>query len=112
MADAYRLVFVDVMTVYYSYQHPIAFLCGTQLILRLGYWERARGKRRQHIQSIMDDAGIGDGRVLYDSSDNFIPDLVATLDRVSGKTPPPPTVDAQDVQDTKPIRKEKRRVII
>jgi hypothetical protein len=53
--DVYRLVYVNALTVYYSFQHPIAFLSDNSFFIRPGFWERRRTRRAEHIAAILDD---------------------------------------------------------
>ena len=78
MVDAYRLVFINGPVVYYSYQHPIAFLGRDRLVLRNDFWGRRRGRRSDHIRHILMDVArqTSDAeKTAVDGTDTFFADL-------------------------------------
>ena len=73
--DCHRLVYRDVLTVYYSYQSPIAFFSLDKLFTRQEYWERRRPHRKAHIDLILADANSKCPYYMLVDTPNFKTDL-------------------------------------
>lgn len=51
-----KLVFIDTITIYYSWQHPIAFCSQGKLFVRNEFWVRKRSDRGVHTINISRDS--------------------------------------------------------
>jgi hypothetical protein len=101
LPSACRLLFLNEIVVYYSYQHPIAFYSRGKLVRRNDYWERRRPDRDRHVTAVVTDAGRTrypwNDFIVADAGDDFFVQLQEELDFFSTASSAPKTAKTRRV---------------
>jgi hypothetical protein len=107
--NANRLIFIGVICVYYSFQHPVAFAVDKRFVINKPFWVRRRMDRAMHTNAIWADVqALLKTTPVIEMPDNFLAELYDVM--VDMNSPFIPS--APPKAPTKKVAKFKRRVVL